>query len=290
MLAVVCCVWGLTAIVVRERLFELTAGYYQTPAYVWSLVKAVTVLYAVWLAEAVHTHSALRVFGVMFLMSLLGCFLLDRIALIPARLQGRYQIIHSLVNLIIAGIAWEDASHAFMHPSSALQGDSDVSPYIIVLGLHTYHVLAFTLTPADWRHHWLMIGITLPIVTYLPSGRLTGLATFAACGAPGAICYAAIAFRKNNLLNRLEEKRINAAVNTWFRSPLVTVSGYVVFVAIWDRPVDGKLEWISAAIGTCISILIFWNGQFYGRQVVENYGSCIMECKAGKPVPPPTVC
>ena len=47
---------------------------------------------------------------------------------------------------------------------------------------------------------------------------------------------------------------------------------------------------IEVVVGTGISILIFWNGQFYGRQVVENYGSCIMECRSDHRVPHPTVC
>ena len=226
----------------------------------------------------------------LFYMSLFACFMFDRVVLTPAKLEGRYQIIHCLGNIVVSVFAWEDASHALLHPSTALQRESNLCPYIVTLAIHTYHVLAFRpLSPADWKHHLLMMGGTLPIVAWFPSGRLASLASFAASGAPGAICYAAISLRKNHLISRLEEKRINAAVNTWFRGPLVTVSGYVIFVAIWDHE-DSVSDNVGAAIGTCLAILVFWNGQFYGRQVVENYGSCIMQCHTGNDVPAPTVC
>ena len=227
----------------------------------------------------------------LFLISLLACYLLDRIALIPARLRGRYQIIHCLGNIVVAGLAWEDAANAFVHPSSALHGDSDLSPYIVALAIHVYHVLAFRpLTHEEWKHHLLMVFVPLPIVIWFRAGRLSSLSVFAACGAPGAICYGAIGLRKNGVLSRLTEKRINAAVNTWFRSPLVTIAGYVVFVAIWDHPTR-TFGRTPAAMGTSIAILMFWNGQFYGRQVVENYGCCRMEFDDGRrSVPPPTVC
>ena len=293
MLVVVLCVWCLTAIAVRERLAEIAISP-QTPAHLWSLLKTFVVLYGIAIGKHALGSDAFRrratAHCALLMVSLFAGFILDRVALIPARLRGRYQIIHCLGNIVVAALAWDDAVNAFMRPSNALHGDSNLSPYTVALAIHAYHVLAFRPLPAaDWKHHLLMIGGTLPIVAWFPSGRLTGLSLFAACGAPGAITYGAIALRKNEYLSRLEEKRINAAVNTWFRGPLVTISGYVVFVATWDRPAPMS-QWAPTAVGTCISLLIFWNGQFYGRQVVENYGSCIMQGRPGTFVPPPTVC
>ena len=120
-LVVVACVWGLTAIALRDRLTEIAIRL-EIPAYVNSLMKAFMILFGVRLIEYPY--------GTLFLTSLLGCFILDRLV---AQLRGRYQIIHCVGNIAVAALAWEPAAKAFMHPSTALQGDSYLSPYIIAL-------------------------------------------------------------------------------------------------------------------------------------------------------------
>ena len=287
MLVVVACVWFLTAVALRESLIARNPLDKNPPPHIWSLMGTFSLLYGMRLVDHALGNAVFRQDATIFVVSLFAGFLLDRVVLIPCRLKGRYQIIHCLGNIMVAGLAWNDAASAFMHPSDALRGESNLAPYVVALAIHAYHVLAFRPLPAaDWKHHLLMIVLPLPIVVCISSGQLTSLTLLAACGAPGAITYGAVALRKNGVLSRLEEKRINAAVNTWFRVPLVTISGYTVFVATWSRPAPA----LDTAIGTCISILIFWNGQFYGRQVVENYGSCIMECRSDRNVPCPTVC
>ena len=287
MLVVVACVWFLTAVALRETLIAKIPLHKNPPPHIWSLMGTFMALYGMRLVDHALGNAAFRQDVTIFVVSLFAGFLLDRIVLIPCCLKGRYPIIHCLGNIVVAAVAWNGAAGAFMRPSDALRAASDLSPYVIALAIHAYHVIAFRPLPAaDWKHHLLMVVLPLPLVVWVPSGQLTGLVLFATCGAPGAISYGAIALRKNDVLSRLEEKRINAAVNTWFRVPLVTISGYAVFVATWSHPAPT----LDRVVGTCISLLIFWNGQFYGRQVVENYGSCIMECRVDRTVPHPTVC
>lgn len=195
--------------------------------------------------------------------------------------RGKYVIIHALANVSITLLAFPDAWFALNEPHSSLEEQPNVHPFSIVVAIHAYHVLCYDLTSADWLHHIVMIVGTVPANALHNCGCLVNLCSFSICGAPGAICYTAIALRKNDIITRTVEKRINAAVNTWFRTPLITITSYVIFIAAKDSHLNYQM---------LIALLVFWNGQYYGRQVVENYGAHVGRSAGDCRTPPPTAC
>ena len=116
-----------------------------------------------------------------------------------------------------------------------------------------------------------MIGVVGPMVFHSGSGCILDYCCFFLSGLPGGISYLLLALRKNGKLDRLIEKRVNAALNTWIRTPFTVVGGYIVFALVYKkRNALSTPEVLGALI---ISGLTAWNGLFYGRRVVENYGS-----------------
>ena len=194
---------------------------------------------------------------------------------------GKYVIIHSVANICVSVLSYQDALRALLYPLEALKHPAAVEPFAIVVAIHAYHVCFFKLTKADWLHHMVMVAATVPANALYDSGLLVNLCSFSICGAPGALCYFSIALRKNDLISRTVEKRVNAAVNTWFRTPLITITAYVIFVLTRDTHLNYQMV---------IALLVYWNGQYYGRQVVENYGAHVARLDTAARTPPPKAC
>lgn len=197
------------------------------------------------------------------------------------RVPGKYVIIHSLANICVAVLSYEDAMQVLLKPSEAMEHRARVEPLAIVVAIHAYHVCFFRITDADVLHHVVMVIGTVPANAFYDCGLLVNLCSFSICGAPGAICYFAIALRKNSIITRTCEKRVNAAVNTWFRTPLITITAYVIFMITQDSHMNYQM---------LVAFLVFWNGQYYGRQVVENYGAHVGRLDNAPRTPPPKAC
>jgi len=212
----------------------------------------------------------------------------DVLILKPFKVQGRYEILHAVGNALVTALTFSGMVSTLLEPMQSFDGAQSISGYCVAIGIHAYHVLAFQpLSSADWMHHILMIGLVGPIVFQFGTGNILDFCTFFLSGLPGGMSYVLLALRKNSKLDRMDEKRMNAAINTWLRTPFTVIGGYIIFTLVWKK--RHALTTAEIFLSLLIAGLTTWNGLFYGRRVVENYGSSRMPATKGTRLPDPHV-
>jgi len=195
------------------------------------------------------------------------CFsLIDRV-LTHYKVQGVYYLLHALHNGLIVAATWPDVVHTLTDIQHLSHYSTNWLAIQLCCALHVYHTALYwrTFRFDDWLHHGLMIGIALPLSSYFETHSLLGMTLFFTTGLPGGIDYTMLALGKNGYMDRMTEKRINAFLNVWIRSPgcvAVAVLGYA------HASPEGS-TW-QALANSVSGLLTFWNGQYFMRQVVEN--------------------
>ena len=169
----------------------------------------------------------------------------------------RWFFIHAFSNGIIASLGTRDVIYCLNNISTcALQPLDDQSLYALIFALlfHIYHIIFFYnhLTPSEWLHHILMVGISGPMSIYYPS-RATIVALCFLTGYPGMIDYSMLWCVKMGWISKELERSCNAWLNLWFRSPGCLFSAFLSLPLI----MDGYILPITMAS------LCFWNGQYY---------------------------
>jgi hypothetical protein len=193
--------------------------------------------------------------------------------LLKARgLKGRYEILHAIGNGVATALTAGGMLETLFDPIHAFHCPTNMNGYCVCIGIHTYHVLAFRPLPLlEWIHHILMIGLVGPIVFYFPVGSILDYCVFFLSGFPGGMSYVLLALRKNHYVEAITEKRFNAAINTWIRTPFTVIGGYLIFQVVWVK--RANLTYVEILAGLFVAALSAWNGIFFGRRVVENYGN-----------------
>ena len=186
--------------------------------------------------------------------------------------KGKYYLVHFINNMIITYYTFYDLYITYFNFNNLLDKKLDYIPTIITMSLHIYHIVAYfnKLVFDDWLHHILMIFIALPIGIYINCGSLLGHSLFYLTGLPGGINYLLLFLTRNNLLDRITQKKYNTIINLWLRSPgCIIQSGlcFIVFVNNYEK-FDNIFKIICAILGV---ILPFWNGVYFMNQVVSNY-------------------
>jgi hypothetical protein len=186
----------------------------------------------------------------------------------------RWFLLHGTINILIAILAIPGIIHILQNPLEAMMVDqtdaifSASSKYslALVVSLHIYHCVAFQLSREDRFHHILFLPTLAFTGFYYDWGCMGNWLVFYVCGIPGAIDYFILAFKKMNYLQRLNQKRISANVNIWFRIPGILFAigiSYVIFV-------ESKFK-VPIAIFAIQCIFMPFNVLFYGKQATINY-------------------
>ncbi len=186
-------------------------------------------------------------------------------------LQGVYYMLHAIHNAAIVHVTAVDVLMtlcAFEHISTF---PTNYLAIQLCVALHVYHVLLYwrKFRADDWLHHTLMVGVALPIGGLLPSGTLLGYSLFFTTGLPGCIDYLLLFCTRNGYLERDVEKRVNAALNVWVRSP-GCVSQAALTLAYLSMHTAASSPWFIAG-ALCTAALNYWNGQYFMEQVVSDY-------------------
>ena len=202
------------------------------------------------------------------LITILLLFLFDMLLHFKG-LKGRYYILHTITNAICVFFTFEGMLKTILDPMKAGKGEASLNGYLVVTGLHIYHVLAFPLNFQDWLHHFLMIGIVGPITFAFARGPIVDYCSFFISGLPGGIDYAMLSLVKNGKASKMMEKRFNAAINTWIRVPFTVIGGFILF----QFQLYYDLNRGEQAMIITVALLVGWNAVFYGRRVIENYGN-----------------
>jgi hypothetical protein len=195
--------------------------------------------------------------------------LLDRIITHYTRLNGTYYLIHSIHNGIVVYLTTNEVLNSLTDFNYVLDSPKNMLALEYVFALHFYHLVLYwpKFRMDDWLHHILMIGIALPIGWLADSRSLLGYNLFFTTGFPGGIDYFLLFLTRNDLISKIVEKRVNAWINTWIRSPGCISQLTLTLVYISLSTYKFSTEWWY---GIITGALTFWNGQYFMRQIVEN--------------------
>lgn len=206
---------------------------------------------------------------VLFVVGALAAFCAADQLLNALRVEGRYYAIHAVHNAAITVLTLPNVIQSLTAAPDGLATPIIASDFIIAL--HVYHCVMYfdKLRFDDWLHHALMIGVALPLGLLTPSGSLMGMSLFFTTGLPGGIDYVLLTLVRNGLLESATEKRANASIQVWLRSPgCVAVAALITHNAC-THP-DATTFYRAAAFLT--AALNYWNGQYFMAQVVHDVG------------------
>tara|TARA_B110000977_G_C10947843_1_gene443492 strand:- start:216 stop:983 length:768 start_codon:yes stop_codon:yes gene_type:complete len=188
-----------------------------------------------------------------------------------APLRGRYEFLHSVSNTITVVLCFPGMIETLRDPINAAKGPTEINGFLVIIAIHCYHVVAFRPLPMiEWVHHILMVGCIAPIVWASARGSIVDYCSFFLSGLPGAVDYALLVLVKNKRMDRVLEKRINSAINTWLRTPFTLIGGFILFqLTLYDESITPRDRIACLAVAS----LVAWNALYFGRRVVQNYGS-----------------
>jgi len=186
------------------------------------------------------------------------------------KLEGRYYAIHAVHNAAIASLTAPNVFQSVTRFSAVEQVATPTIASQLILALHVYHCVMYfdKLRFDDWLHHVLMIGVALPLGLLTPAGSLMGMSLFFTTGLPGGLDYVLLTLVRNGLLASATEKRANAAIQVWIRSPGCVATATLICAHV--LPHDGWMVYKAAALLT--AALNYWNGQYFMAQVVHDVG------------------
>jgi hypothetical protein len=188
-----------------------------------------------------------------------------------------YYLLHTLHNIGIMYLTYEDVEHTLTNFHSLESYEVNTNAATLVVAFHLYHVVMYRnkLKYDDILHHVLMIAFAIPIGLLASSTTpLMGYSLFFATGLPGAISYFSLFLQRNDLIQRMTEKIINTWINVWIRAPGCV--SHATLTLVWIFSSESDDNWRKLA-GILPAILMYWNGQYFMRQAVEDYGKRMLE-------------
>jgi len=190
---------------------------------------------------------------------------------------ARWFFIHSFANALVCIAAISSIRAVLDDPPHALDGSvhTDLSffgagsrwPLTIINSVHVYHMIGgFALSPADYFHHLLFIPTIAFPGQVFRWGALGNFQAFFISGLPGGIDYFLLGLQKVKLLDSLTEKRVNANLNTWVRTPGIICSTVLLYQAL-------KLGYHQVPLWAAMLQLFLppYNACYFGKQATANY-------------------
>ena len=184
------------------------------------------------------------------------------------KFTGNYYLVHCICNFLIVLLTVNDVIELYQNPLSGNELSNSLYASLLTYSLHFYHIIWYfrKLRFDDWLHHALMVFIALPIANYFGSTRLLGHSLFYTTGLPGMIDYLLLFLVRNNILNKLTEKRVNLYLNAYLRCPGCVIHSFLTLLFV-----QRLTSLFDIIFGGLTGILVFWNGVYFMEQVVGNY-------------------
>jgi len=193
-------------------------------------------------------------------------FLFDK--LIGSRTLAPWKFLHAVANISIALFALPDVLRVAEDPVTSCHGQGSLIPNALIAALHIYHLIGFPANSADWFHHVLFVGTLCPTALFREIGPVKNLVAFFVCGLPGGLDYILLVLVKHDMIHKLTEKKWNARINVWMRSPGCFACVAVMYMIL--RYDTGSICEDHLFEGTLIALLVLFNGQYYMQVVVGN--------------------
>jgi hypothetical protein len=209
----------------------------------------------------------------VYVAAYVGLFSMLDCALTYANVQGVYYAVHALHNAAIVYLTAPDVIHTVtnFHNITAYPANQDAIH--LCFALHLYHVMLYhsKFRADDWLHHGLMLGLALPIGCVLESHTLMGMSLFMTTGLSGGIDYALLCGVRNGLVHKNTEKAVNTFLNVWIRSPGCAGFAALSLAYLLSHASFPSMSTPVVCAYLAPTILNYWNGQYFMRQVVEDY-------------------
>jgi len=190
---------------------------------------------------------------------------------------ARWFFIHSFANLLVCLTAvnsiravLDDPTHALdgsVYADHSLFGNASRWPLTIINSVHVYHMIGgFRLSSADYFHHFVFIPTIAFPGQVFKWGALGNFQAFFISGLPGGVDYFMLGLQKTKLLKGMTEKRINANLNTWIRTPGILTSTVLLYQAL-------KLGRHEVPMWAALLQLFLppYNALYFGKQATANY-------------------
>lgn len=185
-------------------------------------------------------------------------------------IEGRYYMNHFIGNMIIVYYTFNSMVLSYNNKALHVNNDLIDSSRNIIYGIHLYHIVWYynKLRFEDWLHHILMCGIALPLTLLFYHNNLIGHSFFFINGLPGGIDYLLLFMVRNNIIDRMIEKKVNLYINLWLRCPGCISTVSLIICEIVNTNTLLYYQLVSSIIITCT---IYWNGIYFMEKVVSNY-------------------
>lgn len=192
----------------------------------------------------------------------------DRLLARKTNLKGLYYLIHFVHNAFMVALTLPDVVNSLSDFHNLEMYPQNETAAILCISLHVYHTIVYwqKFRVDDWLHHFLMIGLAIPMGLSLGRTPLLGYSLFFTTGFSGGIDYLMLFLNRNDYITKRVEKEVNVRLNVWFRSPgSVSHATLVVAYALSRRPFLDM-----CTLGYCLftALLTYWNGQYFMQQVV----------------------
>jgi hypothetical protein len=160
-----------------------------------------------------------------------------------------------------------NAANAVKYPDDSAFGESSAWPLTIVNAAHVYHMLGgFSLSSADYFHHFLFIPLLGFPGQVLKWGPVQPAGAFFISGLPGGLTYLMLGLVKLGWFSSIKEKRVTANLNSWVRVPGILITAFLCYQAcIYGNHSLPSSWWMLPSI-----LLGPFNALYYNKQAVAN--------------------
>jgi hypothetical protein len=181
--------------------------------------------------------------------------------------RSRWFQLHSIINLVIVYITYNDVFNLFINPLNSIKIVDSKIDYYFILWLHIYHIFIGKLSFMDICHHLLFVGTGIIPCILCHSSNLIRIGSFTLCGLPGAIEYGTLSLVKHNKIKSITQKRIVSYIYNYFRYPITIYSSTLTYIAY----IQGFKTNTDPRLILYVNLLLIINGSFYNKLTIENY-------------------
>jgi hypothetical protein len=188
--------------------------------------------------------------------------------------KARYFALHACANAVCTVAGLPDVYRALVkEPFNSVNGPAcTMVSNSAAAAIHLYHIAAFSLRREDIFHHIAFAGILCGVAIPFKQecGTTMNLGIFFLTGLPGGIDYVLLVLVKQGVIDRMTEKRWFVHINVWLRAPALSVFWMIGFQT-WHKGTHTT----PTAFVFAITLLIFFNGQYYSQQAIEAHAVAV---------------
>lgn len=179
-----------------------------------------------------------------------------------------YYLIHSLANWGIVYYTYPTVRDVYLNLPFASSLITNPISYQICSALHIYHIVQYKLNSEDIKHHIPTLTVLSIPLFNISQSPLVAHTEFYLCGLPGAIDYILLFLSRNNIINRMTEKKWNLYLNLYIRCPGAILNSALALQLVQQQPNMSSLHQLCY-LG--VAVFSFWNGSYYLRNVIADY-------------------